>query len=113
MADGLTLGWGNANAYESLIESVSHRIGFGDILAEATKRAAGKIGGRASKYALHMKGMHWPAHSALPFITAFSVSTRGGDFLKAIPHLLMQKTNKESDVAWVTCLSHIDIQVPF
>lgn len=95
MTDGLTFDWGNVEAYESTIAQISHRTGFGDILAEGTKRAAEIIGGGAEKYALHMKGMHWPAHSAPPFVLAFSLSTRGGDFLKAFPHLLLQATNKE------------------
>jgi aldehyde:ferredoxin oxidoreductase len=93
MVDGLDLRFGNAEAYESAIELISQRRGVGDILAEGTKRAAEKIGGGAETYALHMKGMHWPAHSAPPFVMAFSVSTRGGDFLKAIPHLILQSTN--------------------
>jgi aldehyde:ferredoxin oxidoreductase len=96
VVDGLPLNWGNAEAYESIIDRISYRTGFGDILAEGTKKAAALIGDGAEKYALHMKGMHWPAHSAPPFVMAFSVSTRGGDFLKAIPHLLMQSTNKET-----------------
>jgi aldehyde:ferredoxin oxidoreductase len=79
-----------------MIDRISYRKGFGDILAEGTKKAATIIGGGAEEYALHMKGMHWPAHSAPPFVMAFSVSTRGGDFLKAMPHLLMQSTNKET-----------------
>ncbi|MGD9067179.1 MAG: aldehyde ferredoxin oxidoreductase family protein, partial [Desulfobacterales bacterium] len=96
MVDGLPLSWGNAEAYESVIDRISYRHGFGDILAEGTKKAAAIIGKGADAYALHMKGMHWPAHSAPPFVMAFSVSTRGGDFLKAMPHLLMQSTNKET-----------------
>ncbi len=93
--DGFSFDWGNAEAYASIIDWISERRGFGGILAEGTKRAAVEIGGGAEDYALHMKGMHWPAHSAPPFVLAFSLSTRGGDFLKAMPYLLMQSTNKE------------------
>jgi aldehyde:ferredoxin oxidoreductase len=93
--DGFIFDWGNVEAYTSIIDRISHRRGFGDVLAEGTKRAAERIGGGAKEYALHMKGMHWPAHSAPPFVLAFSLSTRGGDFLKAMPYLLMQSTNKD------------------
>ncbi|MCG8338282.1 MAG: aldehyde ferredoxin oxidoreductase family protein [Proteobacteria bacterium] len=91
--DGLLLDWGNAKAFDQMVDLVAHRNGLGNILAEGTKLAAEIIGGGAENYALHMKGMHWPAHSAPPFVLAFSTSTRGGDFLKGVPHLLLQPVN--------------------
>jgi aldehyde:ferredoxin oxidoreductase len=90
MADGLALDWGQGEIIGKLIDKVAHREGIGDILADGTKKAAQKIGKGAEDYALHMKGMHWPAHSAPAFAMAFSLSTRGGDFLKGVPHLLLQ-----------------------
>ncbi|MFO7665787.1 MAG: aldehyde ferredoxin oxidoreductase C-terminal domain-containing protein [Desulfobacterales bacterium] len=90
MADGLSLDWGKEEIISKLIDKVANREGIGDILAEGTKKAAKKIGKGAEDYALHMKGMHWPAHSAPAFAMAFSLSTRGGDFLKGVPHLLLQ-----------------------
>jgi aldehyde:ferredoxin oxidoreductase len=93
--DNLDFDWGSTGPIETAVDLTANRRGFGNILAEGTKKAAAMIGGGAEKYALHMKGMHWPAHSAPPFVMAFSVSTRGGDFLKAIPHLLLQSTNKD------------------
>lgn len=90
-ADGLSLDWGKGDIIDTLIDKVAKREGIGDILAEGTRNAARIIGPEAQKYALHMKGMHWPAHSAPPFALAFSLSTRGGDFLKGVPHLLLQK----------------------
>lgn len=94
VTDGLILDWGKLESIEELIDKIAFRRGFGAILAEGTKKAAAKIGGAAGEYALHMKGMHWPAHSAPPFVLAFSVSTRGGDFLKGVPHLLLQSQNR-------------------
>jgi aldehyde:ferredoxin oxidoreductase len=44
--DGL-LGW---------IEAIAYRQGFGDTLAEGSRRAADIIGGQAQRYALHVKG---------------------------------------------------------
>ncbi len=90
----LELNWGTVKAMETVAEKVARRQGIGNILAEGTRSAAEKIGGNASRYALHMKGMHWPGNSAPPYVLAFTVSTRGGDFLKAIPHLLAQSNDK-------------------
>jgi len=91
MSDGLSLDWGKGEIISKLIDKVANREGIGDILADGTKKAAQKIGKGAEEYALHMKGMHWPAHSAPAFAMSFSLSTRGGDFLKGVPHLLLQK----------------------
>jgi len=90
MVDGLSLDWGKGKIINKLIDKVANREGIGDILADGTKKAAQKIGKGAEDYALHMKGMHWPAHSAPAFAMSFSLSTRGGDFLKGVPHLLLQ-----------------------
>lgn len=93
--DGLELDWGRADIFETLIKQTGQRQGFGNVMAEGTKRAAGMIGLKAERYALHMKGMHWPAHSAPPFVLAFSNSTRGGDFLKGVPFLLLGEGNQD------------------
>ncbi len=91
----MNIDWGNVEAFDGLIDQIAYRQGLGDILAEGTKKAAEMIGGGAGQYALHMKGMHWPGNSAPPFVLAFSTSTRGGDFLKGIPHLIAQKNNRK------------------
>jgi aldehyde:ferredoxin oxidoreductase len=53
--DGLELRWGNAEAVIKLLDNIAHRRGFGDILAEGTKRAADRIGGDAPKFAVYTK----------------------------------------------------------
>lgn len=93
--DGTELSFGNSSMVEKMLKAVSYRDGLGNILAEGTKRAAEIIGNDSGKYALHMKGMHWPAHSSPPFNLAFSVSTRGGDFLKGNPFLLLQSIDRK------------------
>jgi aldehyde:ferredoxin oxidoreductase len=93
-ADNLRLDWNDGHVVDALIEKVGKREGIGDLLAEGTKNSARAIGPGAEQYALHMKGMHWPAHSAPPFIMAFSLSPRGGN-LKGLPHLLLQNNNSE------------------
>ncbi len=52
------LHFGDAAAMLRVIEDVAYRRGsVGDMLAEGAKRAADQIGGQASQYALHVKGL--------------------------------------------------------
>src|SRR5262249_35904545 len=54
---GFKLGWGDIEGANRLIQMISHRQGFGDLLAEGVKRASEKIGGEAAKCAVYtMKG---------------------------------------------------------
>ncbi|HUV75347.1 MAG TPA: aldehyde ferredoxin oxidoreductase C-terminal domain-containing protein [Dehalococcoidales bacterium] len=55
--DGLEMTWGNVEATSALFKNIAYRRGFGDVLAEGVKRAAEKVGGEATKMAIHtMKG---------------------------------------------------------
>jgi len=60
--DGIELKWGDAAAVLKMIDKIARRDGFGDVLAEGSKRAAQKIGGNASDYAVEIKGMEVPMH---------------------------------------------------
>ncbi len=59
---GIELEWGNDVAVMEMIDKISKREGFGDVLAEGSKRAAQKLGGNASDYAVEVKGMEVPMH---------------------------------------------------
>jgi len=82
---GIPLEWGSPDAIIGLIHKIAFREGFGDLLAEGTKRAAEKIGGDAWKYAVQAKGLENAnadgrlnrAHSSL----AFAVNPKGPDHL--------------------------------
>lgn len=55
--DGLEMTWGNTEAARAMLHKIALRDGFGDLLAEGVMRAAQRIGGRASDFAIHtMKG---------------------------------------------------------
>ncbi len=87
--DGLELEWGNAPAVHKLIEAIAHRKGIGDILAEGVRRAAEQIGGVASEFALHVKGLEPPAHDPRAKVTVavgFATSNRGACHLQAFSH---------------------------
>ena len=52
---GFKLGWGDIKGAHRLMEMISRREGFGDILAEGTKRAAEKLGGEAKDCAIYFE----------------------------------------------------------
>ena len=52
---GFTLTFGDAEGAYRLLQMISHREGFGDILAEGVKRAAEKVGGEAARCAVYTR----------------------------------------------------------
>ncbi len=63
--DGIRLTWGNAEAMIAMVDKMSAREGFGDILADGVRIAARKIGGDAEKFAVHVGGQEPGLHNAL------------------------------------------------
>jgi aldehyde:ferredoxin oxidoreductase len=45
-----------------MVEKIAHREGFGDLLAEGSKRAAKKIGGDAMRFSIQAKGQEFAMH---------------------------------------------------
>ena len=60
--DDLELNWGDPAPMIALVEKISRREGFGQLLGEGTKRAAEKIGKGAENYAMQVKGLELPAY---------------------------------------------------
>jgi aldehyde:ferredoxin oxidoreductase len=86
---GIEAGWGDAGAVHALIEKIAHRDGFGDLLAEGTRRAAEKIGGLAPECAVHVRGLEFPAHdprAAVGTALQYSTSPRGACHLSSFTH---------------------------
>ncbi len=52
---GFRLNWGDVDGAYRLIQMISHREGFGDVLAEGVKRASEKVGGEAAKCAVYTR----------------------------------------------------------
>ena len=52
---GFRLNWGDMDGAYRLIQMISHREGFGDVLAEGVKRASEKVGGEAAKCAVYTR----------------------------------------------------------
>ena len=59
---GIELRFGNAGAMLRLIELIARREGIGELLAEGTARAAGKIGQGAEQFAIQVKGLEAGMH---------------------------------------------------
>jgi aldehyde:ferredoxin oxidoreductase len=59
---GIDLKYGNASAMVQMVELIARRQGFGDVLAEGSRRAARQIGGDAADYLITVKGSETPAH---------------------------------------------------
>ena len=81
--DGITLAWGDAEAMEAMTRRIARREGFGDVLAEGTRRAAEIIGRGAAAYAHHSKGLEltgYDPRGLMGSALGYAVSTRGGDF---------------------------------
>jgi aldehyde:ferredoxin oxidoreductase len=76
---GLPLKWGNIETAHSLLEMIAQRQGFGDLLAEGTKRLAARYG--AEDLAVQVNGLELPAHDprALSGMAiVYATSPRGG-----------------------------------
>ena len=60
--DGLEMTWGNTKSIVAMTEKMAKREGFGDIIADGTKKAAERIGKGSAKYAMHAGGQEFGAH---------------------------------------------------
>jgi aldehyde:ferredoxin oxidoreductase len=59
---GIDLRFGNAEAMLQCIELIARQEGFGKMLAEGTKRMVKKLGPKAAKYAMQVKGLEAGMH---------------------------------------------------
>jgi len=88
-ADGLDLSWGNGDAILTLIDKISRREGFGDLLADGTKPAALKLG-RGMDLTMQVKGLDLimaDPRGLKGFGLGYAVASRGGDHLRSEPFL--------------------------
>ncbi len=88
--DGIDLSWGNHESIVKLIKMIAFREGFGDVLAEGSARAAGKIGRGTEKFVMTVKkqeiaGQEPRAQKSMGL--AAVTAARGADHLYAFPVL--------------------------
>jgi aldehyde:ferredoxin oxidoreductase len=60
--DGLELTWGNHEAIVALTEKIVRKEGFGDILADGSRKASQIIGKGSEEFAMQIGGRELPAH---------------------------------------------------
>jgi aldehyde:ferredoxin oxidoreductase len=76
------LRFGDADAVRRGIEMIGARDGLGDLLAEGSRKAAGRIGHGAAEIAPHVKGLEMPGYEPRGMQTmalGFAVGARGAD----------------------------------
>jgi len=86
--EGLELCFGDGEASLTAIELIANRKGFGDILAEGVRAAADHIGEDSDRFAMHVKGLEFPAYEprgAFGSGLSFAVSPRGACHRRAWP----------------------------
>ena len=104
--DGIDLEWGNHQAMLDLVIKIGEAEGCGKLLGEGVKKAAETIGGTALDYAMHVKGLEFPAHEpralashALGYATgsigAAHMETSGADHLENWMELEEPRTSPE------------------
>jgi len=96
--DGIELRWGKGDSILKMIENITYRKGFGNILAEGVYEACKTIGRGTEKYTVMVKknslmeaGMRSHKGWALGIVT----STKGGGHLRGAPGQEMQKISPE------------------
>jgi aldehyde:ferredoxin oxidoreductase len=84
--DGLELKFGDADVVIELVHKIAKREGFGDLLAEGTRRMSRKLGKGSERFAMNVKGLELPAYDSRAVqITglAYATANRGGDHITA------------------------------
>ncbi len=81
--------FGNPEDMLTILKKIAYREDFGNYLAEGTKVAATVLGGIAEEFAVHTRGMEFPAHDpryADSIGLQYAVSPRGACHLSANSH---------------------------
>jgi aldehyde:ferredoxin oxidoreductase len=84
--DGIDLRFGNMDAMMQMIEKIADRDGFGNILAEGSKRAAAIIGKGSIQYSMQVKGQEFACaepRAKFGMALQYAISPTGADHLQA------------------------------
>jgi aldehyde:ferredoxin oxidoreductase len=92
--DGIELRFGNKEAVIEMIKNISKKKGFGGLLAEGTRAMTNKIGQGSDRFAMHVKGLGFPAawdvRGSQGHGLSFAVSDRGACHLSSDVDLMEQ-----------------------
>lgn len=88
--DGLEIKWGDSKTMISLIHQIGKREGFGgEYLSDGVKRAAEKIGKGSEDFAVHTKGLEYPAHDPrghFSMAPSYATAARGACHLEGLTY---------------------------
>jgi aldehyde:ferredoxin oxidoreductase len=85
----LEVKWGDADVLLELIEKIVLRQDIGKLLGEGLVKASQAIGGNSSEFAIHVKGLDFPAHdprAKVSLALGYATSNRGACHLQAFTH---------------------------
>ncbi len=103
-ADGLSLRFGNVDAFLELTRRIALRQGgLANTLAEGTRRAAAEIGRGSERFAMNVKGGEMSAGDprGMPVrAVSYATSTRGSDHLRSNPYIEEIMTPQEALEWW-------------
>jgi aldehyde:ferredoxin oxidoreductase len=83
--DGVELRFGNGDAAIKILDMITQRQGFGDVLAEGTRRASRILGHESSRWTVEVKGLELPMHDPRAFqgmSLTYAFSAVGGDHME-------------------------------
>lgn len=98
---GIELRWGNIDGALEMIHRIARREGFGDVLAEGSKTAARKIGGKAAEYVVEVKGIEMSMHDPRGYHgqgLGHAVANRGGTHLDHLNWLIEENFSHYPDL---------------
>jgi aldehyde:ferredoxin oxidoreductase len=81
--------WGDGNVLIKLIHEIGMKKGIGKLLGQGVKKMAEILGRDAQKFAIHVKGLEFPAHDPRACASSylgFATSNRGACHLQAFSH---------------------------
>lgn len=88
--DGLQLVFGNEKAMIELIHKIANKEGYlGKLLSKGVRRAAAELGNYAEEFAIHVKGMEFPAHDPRAYngvALSYATSNRGACHVQGFTH---------------------------
>ena len=94
---GLDLRFGNVDSVLQLIQKIAYKEGIGNLVAKGVRLAAQKIGKESEKFAMHVKGLEYPAYDprgSLAYALLYAVTPRGACHRRAWPILVEAKKLK-------------------
>ena len=88
--DGVPLGW-DAQTMQHLVHKIGRGEGVGQLLGQGVKRVAEQLGDEAKAFAVHTKGLEYPAHDPRGHVSMalnYATAVRGACHLEALSFFL-------------------------